>query len=283
MDTQTTTDPRAHSRRPGTERTSPLPTLLRVARALHPEDRADTIARLTSPETAPEERAEICADALDGGVRPEDLARLTGAHILDDGSLVMPRAWVSDDGYGEHRDLDGTPTDMERLEQILASMAHEWAEDGAEPSDEGSSLTWDATARGYIARPSQVQRVEGYGEHTAHPDAPDPCGTDHDDHVWRAPYSIVRGIRENPGVFGLGSGIETHRVCARCGAHCHATHDPLGGAMDTRRYVAYEDLDPDAREDTYQWALTLVEADPGHILVGELADEVDDIGEDEED
>lgn len=279
MTATTTNDPRVHTPRPGEERPSPVAALLRVARVLDLVEDAtllDALALLTSTEVSPAERAEICADALGGGARPEDLARITGAYVLDDGSLAMRRAWVSDDGYGEHREIEGEPSDMDALEHLLAAVAQDWADGIAEPSNDGRSLTWTARATGYIARSGRVQIVEGYGEHTAHPDAPDPCGTDHDDHAWRAPYSIVRGVRENPGVFGLGSGIETHRVCAQCGAHCHATHDPLGGAMDTRRYVAYEDLDHDEREATYQWARALVESDPAHELLGELAEDVEE-------
>ena len=36
-------------------------------------------------------------------------------------------------------------------------------------------------------------------------------------HDWQAPYAIVGGCKENPGVWGHGGGVVIQAVCLRCG------------------------------------------------------------------
>lgn len=49
---------------------------------------------------------------------------------------------------------------------------------------------------------------------SVHPSEP-PCkGAQHN---WKAPYEIVGGVRENPGVFGSGGGVLITEVCVNCG------------------------------------------------------------------
>lgn len=36
-------------------------------------------------------------------------------------------------------------------------------------------------------------------------------------HDWQAPYSLVGGCKENPGVWGNGGGVIIREVCMRCG------------------------------------------------------------------
>lgn len=46
--------------------------------------------------------------------------------------------------------------------------------------------------------------------------------TDTEGHVWRHPYSVVGGCRQNPGVrSGGGTAISEHSVCRLCGMHRH--------------------------------------------------------------
>jgi len=49
------------------------------------------------------------------------------------------------------------------------------------------------------------------------PEVP-PC-TDGREHDWCAPYEVVGGIRENPGVWGIGAGVVLRRVCRHCGRY----------------------------------------------------------------
>jgi len=37
------------------------------------------------------------------------------------------------------------------------------------------------------------------------------------DHNWQAPYDIVGGLKENPGVFGKGGGVLINECCMNCG------------------------------------------------------------------
>jgi hypothetical protein len=53
------------------------------------------------------------------------------------------------------------------------------------------------------------------------PDEPE-C-IDSEGHNWQSPYSLVGGIRENPGVWGHGGGVIIEEVCMRCG--CGRTID----------------------------------------------------------
>ncbi len=38
-------------------------------------------------------------------------------------------------------------------------------------------------------------------------------------HDWQAPYDVVGGIEENPGVWGHGGGVIITAVCAHCGMY----------------------------------------------------------------
>lgn len=65
------------------------------------------------------------------------------------------------------------------------------------------------------------------------------------EHEWEAPYELVGGCRENPGVWGSGHGsIKIEEVCAHCGI-CRTTDHgatlPSNGQQATR--VSYEPAD----------------------------------------
>jgi hypothetical protein len=75
-------------------------------------------------------------------------------------------------------------------------------------------------------------------------DAKEPECTD-DEHDWQAPYSVLGGIRENPGVWGHGGGVIIREVCAHCGAYRETdtwAQDPSTGAQGLRS-VRYEPAD----------------------------------------
>lgn len=44
------------------------------------------------------------------------------------------------------------------------------------------------------------------------------CTTRHG-HDWMAPYSVLGGLKENPGVWGNGGGVIIRQVCANCGGY----------------------------------------------------------------
>ena len=52
-------------------------------------------------------------------------------------------------------------------------------------------------------------------------DEEEPDCEDGGEHDWQSPYSIVGGIKENPGVWGKGGGTLSKEVCMRCGCGRH--------------------------------------------------------------
>jgi hypothetical protein len=54
----------------------------------------------------------------------------------------------------------------------------------------------------------------------------------HDDgHDWQSPYSLLGGLKENPGVWGHGGGVIIREVCLRCG--CEKVTDTWAQRRDT--------------------------------------------------
>lgn len=39
------------------------------------------------------------------------------------------------------------------------------------------------------------------------------------EHDWRSPYSVLGGMKENPGVWGNGGGVIIKEVCSACGKY----------------------------------------------------------------
>lgn len=39
------------------------------------------------------------------------------------------------------------------------------------------------------------------------------------EHFWISPYKILRGLKENPGVFGHSSGVVVKQICSHCGIY----------------------------------------------------------------
>lgn len=77
------------------------------------------------------------------------------------------------------------------------------------------------------------------GEWDLEPECPESEDGAHD---WQAPYEIVGGIKENPGVWGNGGGVIIYGCCMRCG--CRRTTDTWAQDMSTGeqglRAVTYE-------------------------------------------
>lgn len=41
------------------------------------------------------------------------------------------------------------------------------------------------------------------------------------EHNWQAPYEVLGGLKENPGVWGSGGGVKYTMLCKRCGCGKH--------------------------------------------------------------
>jgi hypothetical protein len=77
-----------------------------------------------------------------------------------------------------------------------------------------------------------------------------------DEHAWEAPYSLVGGIRENPGVFGHGGGVIMTEYCRHCGARRVVdtwAPDGHGGVTESESIVALDDLEPDEQNRVRAW------------------------------
>lgn len=72
-------------------------------------------------------------------------------------------------------------------------------------------------------------------------------------HVWRTPYSILGGLKENPGCWGHGGGVIQKSVCACCGKY--RIEDSWAQDMETGEQglnsVKYEEAD----EQSEAWAI----------------------------
>jgi hypothetical protein len=78
-------------------------------------------------------------------------------------------------------------------------------------------------------------------------------------HDWRSPYSLLGGLRENPGVWGgAGTKITTKTVCACCGKYRTETDNgSQRNPGDPESVVEYSDAD----EDSEAWLVRIHEED----------------------
>lgn len=79
-------------------------------------------------------------------------------------------------------------------------------------------------------------------------DPPEPKCVRGKEHDWQRPYSIVGGLKENPGVWGSGGGVKGVEVCVHCGCAKHWdswAQRPDNGVqgLDSVRYVRREFID----------------------------------------
>lgn len=79
-----------------------------------------------------------------------------------------------------------------------------------------------ATYRKGVDADGRIEQVEREEQTiTIEPELPD-C-IDSESHQWESPYSILGGLKDNPGVFGNGGGVICNEVCMLCG--CKKTTD----------------------------------------------------------
>lgn len=73
-------------------------------------------------------------------------------------------------------------------------------------------------------------------------DPEEPACTVGQEHNWQAPYEILGGLKENPGVWGSGGGVKYTMVCIICGCGKHVdtwAQDPNDGEQGLDS-VSYE-------------------------------------------
>ena len=79
-------------------------------------------------------------------------------------------------------------------------------------------------------------------------DAEEPECEDGQEHDWRSPYSLLGGVKGDPGVWGHGGGVLIKEVCAHCGRY--KVTDTWAQRPDTGEQgldsVEYMDADEDS-------------------------------------
>lgn len=133
--------------------------------------------------------------------------------------------------------------------EITADSAEEAAQEYVDGGDWGdrSETSWISV---------YVQEIDEDGEEvgeresiTVTLDAEEPDCVDGQAHDWRSPYSVIGGLKENPGVWGHGGGVIIREVCAHCGRYkitdTWAQNRSTGEQGLTS--VSYEDADDASR------------------------------------
>lgn len=136
--------------------------------------------------------------------------------------------------------------------QIEATSARAAAEEYADAYDPRDSTYWVTVYVAYEEGTTYPQRDE---ECKVRIDPTEPDCADGEEHDWQAPFAVVGGIEENPGVWGNGGGVRQRTVCAHCGVYREIdtwAQDPADGEQGLES-VEYEDAD----EDSLEWVAAL--------------------------
>jgi hypothetical protein len=129
-----------------------------------------------------------------------------------DALILDPDRWHADDGNAE----------VEYNVGCSEEAAQEYV-DGGDWGDH-ESTNWVTVQTWRIGIDSDGEKIRIDQEHhtiTIHPDEPE-CSHS-DGHDFQARFSIVGGIKENPGVHGHGGGVISCECCMHCG--CKKTTD----------------------------------------------------------
>jgi hypothetical protein len=111
-----------------------------------------------------------------------------------------------------------------------------------------------------------VQEVDEDGEEvgdresvTIQVDPPEPKCVEDQEHEWKSPYSVLGGLKENPGVQGHGGGVIIREVCKHCGKY--KTEDTWAQNSNNGQQgldsVKYEEAD----ESSEEWVNSLANRD----------------------
>ena len=148
------------------------------------------------------------------------------------------RDWCCGDDYGSWTERGGSVDSV--LGALEAAHDSEWDDDARQRT----RVTW------YRIR-CELTGEEGRCMVTADPPEPK-CARGHE-HDWQEPYSVLGGLKENPGVWSSGAGISSRSVCACCGAYRvfdSGAQDPGTGCCYTS--TTYEDAD----DESIAWVAT---------------------------
>ena len=161
-------------------------------------------------------------------------------------------------------------------QNITYTYRDQWGDSelDAETLEDARSAAEDLIRQGDYGSPQKTIWVEG---HVTWEDAdgneqsesvtvqidPEEPECSNGEHSWQAPYALLGGLAENPGVWGHGGGTISTDICTHCG--CRRTEDswaqnPATGeqGLESVEYEPglYEVEDHDADEDG-DWAVTI--------------------------
>lgn len=193
-----------------------------------------------------------CELLLCGCCTPRELASaLPGAeyHEEADAVIVHPRRWHADDGNAE----------VEYTCDSGSEAAQEYVDTGDWST--GSETIWIDVRTWRVGLDADGDTVcvdEDWHTIPLEPEEPD-CEQGHD-HDWRSPYSLLGGLRENPGVWGHGGGVVITECCAHCGTYRITdtwAQNPETGEQGLRS-VNYRESDDDSL--AWLWRVALSDA-----------------------
>lgn len=164
--------------------------------------------------------------------------------VADDAVVVISPVWTADDGNADV-DIIGAKSDYDAAQEYV--FGGEWGE--ITSTVWFSIATWNR-AWAIDADGDVVELRANNSGHTIEMNPPEPeCERGHE-HDWQAPYQVLGGLEENPGVWGHGGGVIIREVCSHCGKYRIRdtwAQNPENG-MQGLESVEYEDAD-DASEE----------------------------------
>lgn len=248
---------------------------------------AETVTHTTQPTDR-----DTIETRLLGGEAPKAIAEDLGldhyGYQHDDDDVVVLDTWHADDGNAAIE--CGATSGCEAAQEYVDGGS--WGDDG-----ETSWVTvyvWRVALRlddGEIREERVDEDRHKIAIETTEPECVE------SEHDWRSPYSVLGGLRENPGVRGHGGGVFITQVCRHCGRYlitdtwAQDMTDGVQGLTSTR----YEDADDDsqqwvAREDAEvigeavsDWGEIRVSAGGYLILTVSASDDDDESGRERED
>lgn len=216
---------------------------------------------------------ESLAEAVRLGITtPEQLADWIGVVLEEDDCLVLDSSPVyADDGNAEvEYDSETSPADA----------AQEYVDSGDWGEVTKTSWVIVYTYRRGINSSGEFVKI-GRASHKIALEATEPDCLDGHDHRWESPIELVGGLRENPGVYGSGGGVEIYEVCGICG--CSRRTDTWEPGLTSVSYEAGE-FAREVRERHIERGLCALKAeeDDAGRLVCEIAGETRELTDEDE-
>lgn len=162
------------------------------------------------------------------------------SELVDDCLVMEPDKWYADDGNAEIL-VDGAANGYSAAKSYVETG--DW--DDGEPNLTTFWVNVGAYRQGLDSDGEWTQVDEKTYKIAVEPEEPE-C--EYSGHHWDSPYSIVGGLREDPGVHGNGGGVVITNVCLQCGCERKVNtwaQDPQDGeqGLESTTYRPSEHLE----------------------------------------